>query len=107
VAAVAFVYYGATRGVQERQAVFLADALGRRALFSPTSGRLAERIRHEIGGDGEKEGALIDLDEEQKEDLLVVLDQADLDKQLEHELRDLQTMLRGERWPGEPPPPTA
>jgi hypothetical protein len=42
--------------------------------------------------------------EEQKEDLLHVLDQADLD-QLDHELRDLQTMLRGERWTGEPQPP--
>jgi hypothetical protein len=107
VAAVAFVYYGSTRVVNERQAVFLADALDRRALFSPAAGQLAQRIRRETGGDGEKKSVRIELDEEDKEDLLVVLGDAHLDKHLDRELRDLQRMLRGERWSGEPEPPTA
>jgi hypothetical protein len=36
-----------------------------------------------------------------------VLDQADLDKQLDQQLRELQMTLRGEGRPGKPPPPGA
>ena len=106
-AEIVFVYYGSTRVVDERQALFLAEQLSQRALFSPAAGKLAQRIRRETGGDGEKESVRIELDEEDKGDLLVVLGDADLDKHLDRELRDLQRMLRGERWSGEPEPPTA
>jgi hypothetical protein len=44
---VVFVYCGASRGVNEQQAVFLADALNRRALFAVAGSSLSERIRHE------------------------------------------------------------
>jgi hypothetical protein len=79
VAEIVFVYYGSTRIVDERQALFLAEQLSRRALFSPAAGQLAQRIRQETGGHGEKESVRIELDEEDKEDLLVVLGQGDLD----------------------------
>jgi hypothetical protein len=90
VATITFAYNGATRGVDDGQALFLAEGLARRALFSTTAGRLAQRILHERDRD-------VELDEEERENLLHVLDQADLDKQLDQELRDLQTMLRGEQ----------
>jgi hypothetical protein len=49
----------------------------------------------------------VDLEDGERDQLLHVLDQADLNKELDHELRELQMMLRGERWPGESPPPGA
>lgn len=98
VAAITFAYNGTTHGVDDGQALFLAEGLARRALFSTAAGRLAQRILHERDGD-------IELDEEQRQNLLHVLDQADLDEELDDELRDLQMMLRGERWRGEPKRP--
>jgi hypothetical protein len=107
VASVSFVYYGAGRGVDEHQALFLADALRGRGLFSATAAKLAQRIREEAGADFQRLSEEIDLEEADARELLHVLDQADLDKELESELRSLQMMLRGERWPGEPEPPAS
>jgi hypothetical protein len=98
VAAVGFVYYGASRGVREDQAQFLADALRQRALFSLTAGELAHRIREEAGANLQRPSEDIDLGDADARELLHVLDQAELDTQLESELRSLHMMLRGERW---------
>jgi hypothetical protein len=105
VAAVVFVYYGASRGVSEGQALFLAEQLERRS-FVPIARVLANEIREQAGSNFERPAEDIDLDEARKGALLDVLDQADLDSQLDQELRSLQMMLHGERWPGESRPPS-
>jgi hypothetical protein len=101
VAFVAFVYYGATRGVTEEQALFLADGLEGRYAASPVALRLAKRIREEAAA---RRGRDIELEDMEKYELLRFLDQVAFDRMLEPELLELQAMLRGERRPGEQPP---
>jgi hypothetical protein len=105
VAAVVFVYYGATRGLNEVQARFVAERLSQRSLFSPPAGQRAVRLRETLATDSGQASEEVDLEHAERDQLLHVLDQADMNKELDHELRDLQMMLRGERWPGEPEPP--
>jgi hypothetical protein len=101
VAFVAFVYYGATRGVTEEQALFLADGLEGRYAASPVALRLAKRIREEAAARRARDIELADME---KYELLRFLDQVAFDRMLETELLELQAMLRGERRPGEQPP---
>jgi hypothetical protein len=105
VAFVAFVYYGATRGVTEQQALFLADGLEGRYAASPVAQRLAERIREEAGANFQRPSQDIDLEDMEKYELLRVIDQAAFDRMLDTELLELQAMLRGKRRPGEPSTP--
>jgi hypothetical protein len=104
VAFVAFVYYGATRGVTEQQALFLADGLEGRYAASPVALRLAKRIRKEAGANFQRPSQDIDLEDMEKYELLRFLDQVAFDQVLETELLDLQAMLRGQRGPEEEPP---
>jgi hypothetical protein len=99
VAFVAFVYYGATRGVAEEQALFLADGLEGRYAASPVALRLAKRIREEAAARRARDIELADME---KYELLRFLDQVAFDRMLETELLELQAMLRGERQE-EPP----
>jgi hypothetical protein len=104
VAFVAFVYYGATRGVTEQQALFLADGLEGRYAASPVALRLAKRIREEAGANFKRPSQDIDLEDMEKYELLRFLDQVAFDRMLETELLELQAMLRGQRRPEEEPP---
>jgi len=104
VASVTFVFCGAARGVTEEQAVFLAEGLEGRYAASAVALRLAKRIREEAGANVQRLSQDIDLEDMEKYELLRVLDQA-ADTNLGEELRALQAMLRGERRPGEEPPP--
>lgn len=96
-----FVFYGATRGVTEQQALFLADGLEGTYAASPVAQRLAKRIRERAAARRARD---IELEDMEKYELLRFLDQVAFDRALETELLELQAMLRGERRPGEQPP---
>jgi hypothetical protein len=105
VASVVFVFYGATRGVTEGQARYLADELDGRYAASPVALRLAKRIREEAGAGLQRPSQDVDLADMDRYELLRTLDQADLEKEVDEQLRALRLMLQAERLPGEPGPP--
>jgi hypothetical protein len=94
---------GIERALPEPDALLVAERLRARAGSTPAAVTLADRIEEEArGGTYAGVASEVELDEEEKADLMRVCDELDASAQLTDDIRSLQTALHGERWPGEP-----
>jgi hypothetical protein len=94
---------GIVRSLPERDALRVAGRLRARAGSPPAAVTLADRIEEEArGGTYTGVASEVELDEEEKADLVRVCDELDANGQLTDDIRSLQAALHGERRPGEP-----